>query len=97
MEISYTLAELCTLLPLMMRKITPPEGLFPVAAPSLTLFPPFKPPPKHPPISAVCITDSAAVRRLLSTQAARGHHGRIAALNKAAATGAVAKANITQL
>jgi hypothetical protein len=38
MEISYNLAELCTLLPLMMRKITPPEGLFPVAAPSLTLF-----------------------------------------------------------
>jgi hypothetical protein len=40
MEISYTLAELCTLLPLMMRKITPPDGLFPVAAASLTLFRP---------------------------------------------------------
>jgi hypothetical protein len=43
MEISYTLAKLCTLLPLMMRKITPPEGLFPLAAPSLTLFRPSSP------------------------------------------------------
>jgi hypothetical protein len=71
MEISYTLAELCTLLPLRMRKITPPDGLFPVAAASLTLFRSSGRRQK-PGKRVVRIADSAAVRRLVSAQAARG-------------------------